>query len=74
MGQSFPKLALKRSRLCGVSESVPALHDDEHVVDADAEEQKGEDIVHRPVKETNGWTESVRDDDAHHYADNAGKG
>jgi hypothetical protein len=51
-----------------------SLDDDEHVVDADAEEQEREDVVHRAEHETDGGTKPVRHDDAHGHADEAGDG
>ena len=40
---------------------VEALHDDEHVVDADAEAEEGEDGVHGGVRERQGRRQTERD-------------
>ena len=48
-------------------ESVETLDDDEHVVDADAEEEEGHDGMGRAVEEAEDGAEPVADDDAHPY-------
>ena len=43
----------------GGAEVVEALHGDEHVVDADAEEEEGDDVVEGSVGEATQAAESV---------------
>jgi len=51
---------------------VEALHDDEHVVDADAQEQEGDDVVHGAVEEAHGRAEAVGDQNGQADATEAG--
>ena len=53
---------------------VPTLDDDEHVVDADAEEKEGDDVVHRPELELEDGADPEGDDEAHGDADDADDG
>ncbi len=52
---------LSMSRLLHV---VPALDDDEHVVDADSEEEEGEDVVHGREEDPQGGAGAVSGGDA----------
>ena len=47
---------------------VEALHDDKHVVDADAEAEEGEDGVHGGVRERHGRGQAERDEKSEQYA------
>ena len=53
------KTILERPLGVGGAEVVEALHGDEHVVDADAEEEEGDDVVEGPVGEATQAAESV---------------
>ena len=65
---------LVRELLFLLGESVEALDDDEHVVDADPEEEEGEDAVHGAEHEAAEGADSVGDADAHDHAEDAGEG
>ena len=47
------------------AECVPALDDDEHVVNTDPEHEEGDDGVGRGVPEPDGGADAVADNDAH---------
>ena len=59
-GQPDP-LRHRGDRLLLLGEVVEALHDDEHVVDADAEHQEGHDAVDRRVVEPHRHRQPQRD-------------
>ena len=44
---------------------VVALHDYEHVIDADAQEEERDDVVHRAVEQADGGTDAVAEADGH---------
>ena len=54
------KTLLQRALGVGGAEVVEALHGDEHVVDADAEEEEGDDVVEGAVCEATEAAETVR--------------
>ena len=54
------KTLLQRALGVGGAEVVEALHGDEHVVDADAKEEEGDDVVEGAVREATEAAEAVR--------------
>ena len=56
-GQTEP--LLQRPSAVGGAEVVETLHGDEHVVDADAEEEEGDDVVEGAVREAAKAAEAV---------------
>ena len=52
-------------------QSVPALDNDKHVVDANAEEEERQDRVHRPEEQTDCRAGTVASNYTHHHTANA---
>jgi hypothetical protein len=68
----FSSRESKQTCLIFGRQGIPALHDDKHVIDADAEEQERQNVVHGPEEEADGRAEAVGDDDAEDDAGDAG--
>ena len=68
------KFTFMRELLLLLGEGVEALDDDEHVVDADPEEEEGEDAVHGAEHEAEEGADTVGDANAHDNAEDAGQG
>lgn len=57
-----------------ISQGLEALDNDKHVVNANAQEQEGQGLVHGTKEETHVRAQTVGDDDAHDDAKDAGNG
>ena len=66
--------SLKRFLALVFRQRVPALDDDKHVVDADAQHEKGHHGVHGPVEEAGCRADPIGDDNAHNDPEDADHG